>query len=294
MLDVITILSKIFADDTKAHSEVNSNKDQENIQSSINNMDDWTVLWLLGFNCDKCSVMHLGKNNPNFSYTIGKDLEKRELKVSTCEKDLGVFVDPLLNFESHIISTVKKARKIVGLIQRNIINKTPEIMVLLFKSLIRPILEYANVVWSPYKRKYVDLIEQVQRNYSKCIIGLKDLTYKDRLVALNLPSLEFRRVRGDLIEVYKILNNIYDPITTKNLLTLCSKDLPTRSHPYKLLKYRTNTEQFKHFFSNRVVNIWNNLPTNVVMAKSVNSFKGHIDRHLSEHMFDTNLDKLYY
>ena len=167
-------------------------------------------------------------------------------------------------------------------------------MVLLFKSLIRPILEYANVVWSPYKRKYVDLIEQVQRNYSKCIIGLKDLTYKNRLVALKLPSLEFRRVRGDLIEVYKILNNKYDPITTKNLLTLCPNELPTRSHPYKLLKYRSNTEQFKHFFSNRVVNIWNKLPTNVVMATSVNSFKGHIDRHLSEHMFDTNLDKLYY
>ena len=86
-------------------------------------------------------------------------------------------------------------------------------MVPLFKSLIRPILEYGNAVWSPYLRKHIDHIESVQRHFSKCIIGTKNMSYEERLKFLQLPSLEFRRMRGDLIETYKVCNKIYDPVT---------------------------------------------------------------------------------
>ena len=79
-------------------------------------------------------------------------------------------------------------------------------MVPLFKSLVRPILEYGNAVWAPYKVKDKNLVESVQRHFTKVIIGMKDLDYPQRLEKLNLPSLEFRRLRGDMIEVYKILH----------------------------------------------------------------------------------------
>ena len=71
--------------------------------------------------------MYLGKNNPKYNYPINNNL----LHESTSEKDLGVHVDPLLNFEEHINITVKKAKKIADLIIRN-----------------RPILKYGNVIWS--------------------------------------------------------------------------------------------------------------------------------------------------
>ena len=90
-------------------------------------------------------------------------------------------------------------------------------MIPLFKSLVRPILEYANVVWSPHLRKHIDNIESVQRNFTKRIIGMKDLDYHERLKILKIPSLEFRRFRGDLIEMYKICHKLYDPITTNEL-----------------------------------------------------------------------------
>ena len=82
------------------------------------------------------------------------------------------------------------------MILKNITFKTSEILVPLFKAVIRPILEYANVVWSPQKRKHIDKLEKIQRNFTKCIIGLKDLEYEQRLTKLRLPSLQFRRVRG--------------------------------------------------------------------------------------------------
>ena len=69
------------------------------------------------------------------------------------------------------------------------------------------------------------------------------IEYESRLRALKMPSLEYRRVRGDMIEVYKILNNIYDPITTHSLLTI-DKDRITRGHDFKLKKHSFKTEKF--------------------------------------------------
>ena len=74
---------------------------------------------------------------------------------------------------------------------------------------------------------------KIQRNYSRHITGMESLNYEARLRALKLPSLEYRRIRGDMIEVYKILKNIYDPITTKSLLTM-NRNNTTRGHNFKL------------------------------------------------------------
>ena len=98
-------------------------------------------------------------------------------------------MDPLLNFEEHINKTVKKARQISGLIIRTISFKSKDIMIPLYKSLVRPILEYGNAVWSPYLKKNKLLIEGVQRRFTKCIVDVKDMEYEDRLKFLNLPSL---------------------------------------------------------------------------------------------------------
>ena len=120
---------------------------------------------------------------------------------------------------------------------------------------------------------------------------MNNQSYESRLKKLKLPSLEFRRIRGDLIEVYKICQHIYDPITTSQLLTFAHSN--TRSHDYKLNKPRCNTKQFQYFFSNRVVNLWNNLPADVVSAPTTNSFKNKIDKLFKDHMYSTNLN-LYY
>ena len=217
-----------------------------------------------------------------------------KLEETTSEKDLGVFVDPLLNFESHITQTVSKARKISGLIVRTMTYKSPDIMIPLFKALTRPILEYANPVWNPHQRKLIDMLEKVQRNYTRAIIGMNNLGYEDRLKALKLPSLEFRRFRGDLIETFKICRGLYDSSTTKKLITLVSDDNPTRSNGFKLTKKHTNHKSFQSFFTNRIINPWNSLPAEVVNAKSVNLFKNNIDKIFKAHIYSTNINHLYF
>ena len=234
-------------------------------------------------------MLHLGKNNPNYDYTIKHNDTVQPLKETTAEKDLGVIVDPLLDFDQHITAQVKKARGIAAMILRSITSRDSDILVPLFTALVRPNLEYANVVWSPYMRKDIDRIERVQRQFTKKISGLNTLEYTDRLRKLNLPSLEFRRLRGDLIETYKITHKIYDPLTTNTLFEYETDERTRSRHPYKLFKRRFNTTKFQNFFTNRVINTWNALPRLVVTANSLNTFKNRLDLHYHDYKFATNI-----
>ena len=279
---------EIFADDTKAFDKAETIEDQIRNQQCIDNMVKWTLKWLLGFNLSKCGVLHVGKNNPHFNYTIGFDQYKINLETSNSEKDLGVHIDPMLNFEKHYNETIKKAKNLSYLIMRAITFKTNDIMIPIYKAIIRPTLEYGNVVWAPYKRKDIDAIENVQRQYTKRVIDMKDLEYEERLSKLKLPSLEYRRIRGDMIETFKFIHEYYDKRASGNLLKLQTNSI-TKSNGYKLEKIRVNSTQYQHFFSNRVVNLWNSLPSDIVNASSINLFKNRLDKHLSKHMYATNL-----
>ena len=116
------------------------------------------------------------------------------------------------------------------------------------------------------------------------ILLLLDLPYEDRLKILNLPSLCYRRVRGDMIEVFKITHNFYDSQVTKSFFQFA--DSITRSNGYKITKVQCNTTAFQHFFTNRVVNCWNSLPRHVVNVDTINAFKNSLDRHLSTFIYD--------
>ena len=106
---------------------------------------------------------------------------------------------------------------------------------------------------------------------------IKNLTYEDRLRKLKLPSLRFRCLRGDMIEVYKVLSGIHDERVTVGLLEL-QGNTSTRGHSLKLKKQRHRLDIRKYFFTNRVVEIWNSLPESVVTSKTLNTFKNRLDR----------------
>ena len=257
------------------------------LQKDIDELVKWTDQWQIKFNSTKCKILHVGNNNPRHKYFI----EGRELEVTDLEKDLGVHVDSQLTFDGHICEVIKKSNRLVGMISRVIHWKDKDIMTPLFKSLVRPILEYGNVVWHPYLIKHITLIENIQRRFTKRIVGMSDLDYVDRLRLLKLPSLEFRRLRGDMIETFKILNGYYDPATTKSFFCMCKTS--TRGNSLKLSKKHVSTNHFANFFTNRVVNNWNSLPEHLVKASSVNSFKNLLDKHWSSYTYSLNINILH-
>ena len=123
------------------------------------------------------------------------------------------------------------------------------------------------------------MLESVQRRATKIIPGLRNLTYQERLTKLKLPTLVHRRKRGDMIDVYKYVNGLY---TVQEMPFKMSTEDRTRGHSRKLEKKYSRLDIRKYFFSNRVVELWNGLPENVVAAGSVNSFKNRLDSHWSK------------
>ena len=79
----------------------------------------------------------------------------------------------------------------------------------MFKTYVRPKLEYATVIWSPHSLEGIDLLESVQRKFTKRLASMNSLSYLDRLKFLEIPSLEERRLILDLITVYKLIHNIF-------------------------------------------------------------------------------------
>ena len=121
------------------------------------------------------------------------------------EKDIGVHVDTDLNFHEHIHKAVNKANRIMGITRKPFSCLNNSTFLPIFKGLVRPQLEYAAPVWSPHQKELIRKVESVQRMATKRLPGMNGLEYNERLRKLKLPTLAYRRTRGDMIQVFKLI-----------------------------------------------------------------------------------------
>ena len=268
-LDIVNKLL-LFADDAKLCARASTPILN---QEDINRLAVWQLLWGLTFNTNdnKCKVMHIGKNNPCNSYVLnGKALPSTDE-----EKDLGVTVNQEFTWRTHIDNSIKKANSTMAWIMRVIIVKDITTMTQLFKTLVRPHLEYCVQLWSPQPKhgnwEIIKRIEEVQRNFTRQINGLGSLTYKQRLEKLDLTTLLERRARGDLIETYKILSG----------MTSYGQNMFRVSKYGVKLLYPTGKRSTRQneFLNSRVIKYWNTLPIDVQTAETVDCFKSRLQAH---------------
>ena len=284
-LEVISHVS-LFADDsklfTKIVSESNKGKDNHNgteaLQRDLNSVREWALKWKMEFNVDKCKIMHLGSTNLKHTYTMGGT----NLAVTSEEKDLGVLIDDKLLFRSHIKGVVSKANKVLGLIRIGFSCLDKDMFLNLYPVLVRPHLEYCVQVWSPHWRRDIKLVEGVQRRATKLVPELRDLPYEERLIRLGLTTLEDRRTRGDLIEMYKIITGKEKVNVDKFFHMIPTRGDPELSHNKKIFKKRCKTGVRGHFFTQRNIDNWNGRSKNVVEAKKTGTFKKRLDKEDSE------------
>ena len=264
-----------FADDTKITGRVTYADEKALLQSDLDRLVNWSTKWQMTYNIDKCKVLHIGSNNNRTNYSMNNT----EISKVNKEKDLGVIICNDLKPGEHCKEVVKTANKIVGFIGRTFEFKSEKVIVTLFNALVRPHLEYCVQFWSPYYRKDIDKLERVQRRATKLIPRLRNMPYEERLKELNLFSLEKRRMRGDLIEVFKMFRG-FDNVNISDYLDI-DRERNTRNNGFKIIGKNFRSEESKHFFFNRIVNVWNSLPSQVVSCNTVESFKGRLDKFLS-------------
>ena len=282
-LGILSALS-LFADDSKLFSRIINGKNMkkvndvngsQNLQNDLNAVLEWANKWKMEFNVSKCKIMHLGHNNPKNSYSMGGlTLEETEE-----ERDLGVIIDNKLDFGKHIRTIVGKANRVLGMIRVSFACLNVPMMYNLYTSLVRPLLEYCVQVWSPYKIKYITLLERVQRRATRMVPKLKKLPYSERLKKMNLPRLYDRRIRGDMIETYKIVSGV-ENLNSRRLFQMST--FQGRSHSKKLYPKYARLNLRKHWFTQRVIAKWNSLSQDEVVANKTSSFKARYDKQEAE------------
>ena len=264
----------LFADDAKLYRCIKSPDDRIIVQKVLMMLANWCVENDVVLNVNKCVWMTVGKKISNVNKYV---IYNNDLQCVEIIKDLGVTFNRMLKFDVHISEIVNKGYNILGLINRNFPYLNKLSFLLIYKTMVRSVLEYAGTVWSPWKVEQIEQIERVQKRATKMVRDCAEMSYEERLRYLDLPTLRFRRLRGDLITMYnklsKVGNDDFYPVTQYH------RDINTRGHNKKLRLPTFHSNLKKHFFTSRIASIWNGLPEEIVNANSVNDFKNKLDNY---------------
>ena len=179
------------------------------LQNDLMKLETWSANWQLNFNIEKCEVMRITKKTGHTrpSYT----LTNKALNVVDETKDLGVNITSKLSWSLHVNQCVNKANRVLGFLKRTVGPKNYQLFSKLYKTLVRPILEYCSPIWSPYLKKDIKALEKVQRRASRCALrnkGGHEISYEERLKILQWPTLEKRRDYLSLVECYKTIHGL--------------------------------------------------------------------------------------
>ena len=195
---------KMFADDTKIWTKIASLEDADSLQQDLDRLVQWSAKWLLEFNPSKCKLMQIGHKLPT-RCTMKDGNNVTELEITEKEKDLGVYITRDLKSQEQCVQSAKKAQSVLGMVKWHFKSVDKDDFNVLYKTYVRPHLEYCVQVWSPHFKKDIECLETIQRRATKLVKRLKRKSYEERLKSLGLYSLQQRRLRGDLIETFKIL-----------------------------------------------------------------------------------------
>ena len=196
-----------YADDSKLLNTIKSWRDNLNLKLDLSKIYNWTNINLMEFNSTKFEVLKIGKNE-DLKDCYYENPEGQNIPEVTTAKDLGINFNNNGDFSDHILIKTSKAKQMSGYILRTFMIRNPEPLMLLFKSLVLPHLEYCVIVWNPYLQKEITMLEQIQRSFTSKLEGLNELNYYQRLKKLDIYSLERRRDRYIILYIFKILNNI--------------------------------------------------------------------------------------
>ena len=271
---------KMFADDTKVYREITDfENDTRALQTDIDRLANWATLWQLRFNPEKCESMRITHSRDRSvpSYTMGSSITSVK-----CTKDLGVLISSDLSWSAQVHAVVHKANRILGVVYRTLGPSNVEAFSTLYKSLVRPVLEYAVPVWCPYLVKDILALEKVQRRASRLALGQRrgDMEYEDRLKILKWPTLEKRRHYISLVECYKTVFGL-NGLNFSDFFELALDTRTRANHPFKLFVKSAKVNPYKYSFFVRIVKDWNNLPLHVVEAESFNIFKTRLKSFLN-------------
>ncbi len=183
-------------------------------------------------------------------------------------------------YSGHVVNIVQKARRLVGTSMRAISSRNPAFLLSVFLTYIKQTLNYASQIWNSGRRRDANLIESVQRRFTKRMTGMRNLSYINRLTTLDILSLEATRLQCDLITAYQITHGLMG-ISPENAGLQLSTNA-TRGGGLKLHQKFVKKSSVAAMFCFRIPTIWNSLPSHIIECKSLPAFKSSLKLYLRD------------
>ena len=227
-----------FADDTHISCTISSEEDVHHLQEDLNLIYGWAAQSNMMFNGDKFQLLRCGPDKEIMESTSLLTEGGQVINPEPHVKCLGVHLSDDATFTHHIAEVVRKAKVMAGWVLRTFATREPQVMLTLWRSMVQPILDYCSQLWSPHKKGDIQMLEAVQRTFTRQIGGMRDLSYWDRLKVLGLYSQQRRRERYRAIYMWKVLENLVPDPTSSTLQSHTSdrtgrkcirRALPTRA-----------------------------------------------------------------
>lgn len=217
----------------------------------------WANKWQMHFNPDKCEVMIITRRKDKTKPIYTLEGQFRSVRNT---KDLGVTISSDLSWGMHAFAMVNKANMVLGIIKRSIGTNSQDASSELYKSLVRPILEYAAPVWSPYLIKDIVALEKVQRRASRLALRQKrgEMSYEQRCNLLKWQTLERWGEFLSLVQCYKLVFGI-EHLSFLHFFEFANSTRTRTNHDYKLYLKRAVCNCNKYSFFIRIVRKWNDL-----------------------------------
>ena len=269
-----------FADDTRVMAGISCTEDTAQLQSDLNKIYNWSEQNNAYFNPDKFECLRYGHNKTIIDSTVYYSNSGSIIDCKPSVKDLGILMGSDAKFAEHISRTAIKAGLKCGWILRTFKTRNRFPMLILWKSLVLPILDYCSQLWCPTPIGQINILEMVQVNYFRKISGLRDLDYWDQLRELKMYSLQRRRERYICLYVWKILEGFVpnfgiEVANNRRTGRYCQIPKVRPSAPYRLQTIR--------FCSMGVQGprLFNCLPAKLrtMSGCSVDIFKRALDKH---------------
>ena len=276
--DAVQSTSRLFADDCLLYRIIKNKHDSTMLQKDLDSLQRWANTWLMEFNTKKCEVLRVTrKRNP---IKTNYELNGNTLAIVKSAKYLGLNISNDLSWDTHIKSITNKANNVTAFLRRNISTCPTTIKAKCYTTIVRPVVEYAAIVWDPILQKQKNAVEMVQRRAARFAVGDYRTTSSvtKAMEELKWPTLEQRRKVSKTTTMFKLINGIIE-VPAENLTPL-DNDRKTRGHHHRLRVPFSRTTSHQQSFFPSTTRLWNALPPQIInFARDENDFSERLLRH---------------
>lgn len=267
----ITVPIRLFADDCVLYNRVETHADQIELNSNLQKIKKWCDSWQMVLNSEKTVYMSITRKRNTIDYAYS--IEGAALKRVFTYTYLGVKLTSDLRWNEHVDFVCTKARKALWSLRRNMYNATPEVKCLAYKTLIRPILEYAKIVWDPYTSSNHTKLDKIQRLAARFIFNKYRRCHSPTQLCelADLPSLESRTEYDRLKFLYLIIHG-HVKINKDDYFHISPNSYFRHRHSMYIPPPCTRNDCFKYSFFPRAIKQWNLLSEDTVRTSSINNF----------------------